>query len=98
VTLQNLDDPALHAIVVAPALDADHDPVAVHGLVHVRSRHEDVAPDVVQACLRLDKRVSARMHADASDDEVHFLGQPVEATPRLDQMAFGHELLEPAPE
>ena len=65
------------AAVVAVALDAHDDAIAVQRLLEVRGRDVDVALHALGRPLRRHEAEAGRMALEPADDEIHAIGQPV---------------------
>ena len=78
------------------ALDARDDAVAVHRLIQVAARDEDVAGHAFDRPVRDDEAEAARMGLDPADDQVHAVGQAETVAARLNQVAGLDEPLEQA--
>ncbi len=80
------------------AFEADDDAVALHRLLEVDAGDVDVAADAFDGALGPDEAEALGAHVDASDHEVHPVGQPEVAAAGGDDRAGRDELLEPAAE
>jgi hypothetical protein len=84
--------------VIAPALDADDHPVAVHGFAEIGAGDVDVALGAVELTLGPHESIALRVHFDAARDEVHPLGQAEVTVAGLDQLPGRDEVLQAAAE
>ncbi len=96
--LEDLDDAALGPIAAAEALDARDHAVAVHRLLNVRRRDEDIRLAGAAGAVGSHEGVSPGVQLQPADDEVHLLGQAVALAAHLDQQPLVDEALELAPE
>ncbi len=93
--LEDADDPSLRPILAA-LLDAGDDAVAVHGLVQVRPRDEDVPRHPLDRLVGDDEPEAARVRLHAPDDQVHPIRQAEMVSPRLNQVTGLDQLLQQA--
>ena len=96
--LEDTYDAPLAAIRRAPALDARHDPVAVHRLVQVGAGNVEVAVHPVDRVLRRHEAESPRMHLDRTGHQPHPVRQAVAVAPDPDELAGGDQRRQTAAE
>jgi hypothetical protein len=68
----------------------------VHRLVEIAAGNVDVSGDVLDGTVGYDEAETARVRGDASDDEVHQIGNAVAVAAGLNERAGGHQVLEEA--
>ncbi len=93
--LENAQDAPLRALV-AEALHARDDAVAVHGLVEVAPCDVDVPLDALDGTVGNDEAEAARMGRDAPDHQVHPVRKTEPVAPGLDQVAARDQIGEQA--
>ncbi len=96
--LEDADDHAFRPVVIAPPLDADDHPVAVHGLAEIGAGDVDVALRAVELTLGPHESVALRVDFDPPGDEVHPLGQAEMTVAGLDQLPGRDQVLQAAAE
>ena len=84
--------------VFTRAFDPRHDPIAVHGLIEVAPRDEDVSGDPFDRPVGHDETEAPRVRLHPADDQVHQVRQTESVATRLNQVAGGNELLQQAPD
>ena len=79
--LEDLDDAPFGAAVLAVALDAHDDAIAVQRFLQIVRGDVDVARQPFDRALGRDEAEAGRVAVELADDEVHPIGQPVAIAP-----------------